>query len=398
MAEESQDGQEKTEEPSQRKLEKAREDGKVVTSKEMFVFTSLVAGLITALSIVAFGRQPLTNWGGLFMLDATTHIDSLILAHMDYALWFLIHGTIIFGLPIMIVTILTQFGVGGIIFAPKALAFKGSRINPLSGLKRMFSLKALVELGKSILKVAFLFGIGFVVIVYLMPGIIWFPNGTMANALNMMTSLIPSLIGGLLIGLFIIALLDYAWQRYDFMKQMRMSRQDQKEEFKQTDGSPEVKAKIRRMQMEASANASKQREALAQVGEATAVITNPTHFAVALKYEVGSRGAPTVLAMGRGIMAEQIIERANSAHVTVFQSPLLARALFFTSEIGGEISEALYNAVAVVLAYIYRVDQGDVAERPSIDVPRDLRFPENGQLLEEQFICRLDAVMGHWVI
>jgi flagellar biosynthetic protein FlhB len=383
MAEESQDGQEKTEEPSQRKLEKAREDGKVVTSKEMFVFTSLAAGLITALSIVAFGRQPLTSWGGLFTLDAKTHIDSLILAHMDYALWFLIQGTIIFGLPIMIVTILTQFGVGGLIFAPKAVAFKGSRINPLSGLKRMFSVKALVELGKSILKVVFLFGIGFVVIVYFMPGIVWFPNGTMANALNMMTSLIPSLIGGLLIGLFIIAVLDYAWQRYDFMKQMRMSRQDQKEEFKQTEGSPEVKAKIRRMQMEASANASKQREALSQVGEATAVITNPTHFAVALKYEVGSAGAPTVLAMGRGVMAEQIIERANSADVTVFQSPLLARALFFTSEIGGEISEALYNAVAVVLAYIYRVDQGDVAERPSVDVPRDLRFSENGQLLEE---------------
>lgn len=383
MAEESQDGQEKTEEPSQRKLEKAREDGKVVTSKEMFVFTSLAAGLITALSIVAFGRQPLTKWGGLFTLDAKTHIDSLILAHMDYALWFLIQGTIIFGLPIMIVTILTQFGVGGLIFAPKAVAFKGSRINPLSGLKRMFSVKALVELGKSILKVVFLFGIGFVVIVYFMPGIVWFPNGTMANALNMMTSLIPSLIGGLLIGLFIIAVLDFAWQRYDFMKQMRMSRQDQKEEFKQTEGSPEVKAKIRRMQMEASANASKQREALSQVGEATAVITNPTHFAVALKYEVGSAGAPTVLAMGRGVMAEQIIERANSADVTVFQSPLLARALFFTSEIGGEISEALYNAVAVVLAYIYRVDQGDVAERPSVDVPRDLRFSENGQLLEE---------------
>ena len=383
MAEESQDGQEKTEEPSQRKLEKAREDGKVVTSKEMFVFTSLAAGLITALSIVAFGRQPLTNWGGLFTLDAKTHIDSLILAHMDYAQWFLIQGTIIFGLPIMIVIILTQFSVGGLIFAPKALAFKGSRINPLSGLKRMFSVKALVELGKSILKVVFLFGIGFVVIVYFMPGIVWFPNGTMANALNMMTSLIPSLIGGLLIGLFIIAVLDFAWQRYDFMKQMRMSRQDQKEEFKQTEGSPEVKAKIRRMQMEASANASKQREALSQVGEATAVITNPTHFAVALKYEVGSAGAPTVLAMGRGVMAEQIIERANSADVTVFQSPLLARALFFTSEIGGEISEALYNAVAVVLAYIYRVDQGDVAERPSVDVPRDLRFSENGQLLEE---------------
>ncbi len=383
MAEESQDGQEKTEEPSQRKLEKAREDGKVVTSKEMFVFTSLAAGLINGLAIVAFGPQPLVSWGGLFTLDAKTHIDSLIMAHMDYALWFLIQGTVIFGLPIMLVTILTQFGVGGIIFAPKAVSFKGSRINPLSGLKRMFSLKSLVELGKSILKVVFMFGIGFVVIVYLMPGIIWFPNGTMANAVTMMTSLIPALIGGLLVGLLVIAVLDFAWQRYDFMKQMRMSRQDQKDEFKQTEGSPEVKAKIRRMQMEASANASKQREALDQVGEATAVITNPTHFAVALKYEVGSVGAPTVLAMGRGVLAEQIIERANNAEVTVFQSPLLARALFFTSEIGGEISEALYNAVAVVLAYIYRVDQGDVAGRPSVDVPRDLRFSENGQLLEE---------------
>ena len=123
MAEENQDSQEKTEEPSQRKLDKAREDGKVVTSKEMFVFTSLAAGLITGLAIMAYGNQPLMHWGGLFTLDAKTHIDALILAHMDYALWFLIQGTIIFGLPIMIVTILTQFGVGGIIFAPKALSF-----------------------------------------------------------------------------------------------------------------------------------------------------------------------------------------------------------------------------------------------------------------------------------
>ena len=222
MAEESQDGQEKTEEPSQRKLDKAREDGKVITSKEMFVFTSLAAGLINGLAIVAFGPKPLVNWGGLFTLDANTHIDSLIISHMDYALWFLIQGTVIFGLPIMLVTILTQFGVGGIIFAPKAVSFKGSRINPLSGLKRMFSIKSLVELGKSILKVVFLFGIGFVVIVYFMPGIIWFPNGTMANALDMMTSLIPALIGGLLVGLLVIAVLDFAWQRYDFLKQMRI--------------------------------------------------------------------------------------------------------------------------------------------------------------------------------
>ena len=183
--------------------------------------------------------------------------------------------------------------------------------------------------------------------------------------------------------LAIIAAIDYFWQRYTHIKQLRMSRQDLKDEFKQTEGSPEVKAKIRRMQAETATRGAQQREALDDVANATAVITNPTHFAVALKYEVGSAGAPTVLAMGRGVLAEQIIERANNAEVTVFQSPLLARALFFTSEIGGEISEALYNAVAVVLAYIYRVDQGDVAGRPSVDVPRDLRFSENGQLLEE---------------
>ncbi len=117
--------------------------------------------------------------------------------------------------------------------------------------------------------------------------------------------------------------------------------------------------------------------------EATAVITNPTHFAVALKYDVGSPGAPIILAMGRGHMAQQIIERAQQAQVTVFRSPLLARALYYTGDLGQEISERLYNAVAVVLAYIFRVDQGDQIEQPDFELPDDLKFDETGRLLGE---------------
>ena len=159
-----------------------------------------------------------------------------------------------------------------------------------------------------------------------------------------------------------------------------MTKQEVKDEHKQTDGSPEVKAKIRRMQMEKSREASKQREALENVSNATAVITNPTHFAVALKYNPGEIGAPTILAMGQGIIAKQIIERANEHQITVFRSPLLARALYFTGEIGHEISDKLYNAVAVALAYIYRIDQGENAEKPDITIPDELTFDEFGNV------------------
>ena len=194
----------------------------------------------------------------------------------------------------------------------------------------------------------------------------------------------PFLLGMLLIILAIIAMIDYFWQRHTHIQSLRMTKQEVKDEFKQTEGSPEVKAKIRRMQMETAANAGRQQAALDDVPDATAVITNPTHFAVALKYEVGSSEAPKILAMGRGNMAHQIIERANGADVTVFRSPLLARALYYTGEIGAEIAEQLYQAVAVVLAYLYRVDRGEVLAEPEVEIPESLRFTENGQPLKRE--------------
>jgi flagellar biosynthetic protein FlhB len=379
VAEENEDGQEKTEEPSQRKLDKAAEDGKVLSSKEMFVFTSVGMGLAMLLASTQLIPQILNVWGGLFVFDTATDIRSFGLGKLKHVFYLVILTTLIFGVPLLLVSLATQAAVGGINFAPKSMEFKGNRINLLSGLKRMFSTKGLVELGKAILKVASLFGIGAWVIYAHLPGIIYLTNSTLGAALGKIGNVFPLMIGAMLVALMIIAAIDYAWQRHTHIKSLKMTLKEVKDEFKQTEGSPEVKAKIRRMQMQQAAEGGRQREALDNVASATTVITNPTHFAVALKYEAGEAGAPTVVAMGKGKMAEQIIERATDAKVRVLRIPLLARALYFTSDLGAEIAEGLYNAVAIILAYVYRIDRGEVLDEPEISLPPEMRFDENGR-------------------
>jgi flagellar biosynthetic protein FlhB len=380
VAEESEDGQEKTEEPSQRKLDKAAEDGKVLTSKEMFVFTSLGMGLVLMLALGQVVPDILEMWGGLFNFDKVDDIRSFGVDRLRYGFWLVILTTLVVGIPLLIVILLTQVAVGGINFAPKSMEFKASRINLFSGLKRMFSMKGLVELAKAILKVASLFGIGALVIYSHLPTVINLTSGTLGSALGKIGDIFPILIGAMLVALLIIAAIDYAWQRHTHVQSLRMTLKELKDEFKQTEGSPEVKAKIRRMQMQQAAESGRQREALDNVPSATAVITNPTHFAVALKYEAGEAGAPTVIAMGKGKIAEQIIERAAEAKVRTLRIPLLARALYFTSNIGEEIAEGLYNAVAIILAYVYRIDRGEVLAEPEISLPPELHFDENGRV------------------
>ena len=382
MAEESQDGQEKTEDPSQRKLEKSAEDGKVLTSKEMFVFTSMFAAFVLMFVTPLFAQKVLAYWSRLFHFTRPDDLMTLTFERFYELIFSIIIAGLFVGVPMIIIVIGTQVAVGGLNFAPKAFNFKGNRLNPLQGFKRMFGTKGLMELTKSILKVVLLFAIAAVTIYALLPSVLELPSrdlgtATIASLLNF-----PFLLGMLLIILAIIAIIDYFWQRHTHIQSLRMTKQEVKDEYKQTEGSPEVKAKIRRMQMETAANAGRQQAALDDVPDATAVITNPTHFAVALKYEVGSSEAPKILAMGRGNMAHQIIERANGADVTVFRSPLLARALYYTGEIGAEIAEQLYQAVAVVLAYLYRVDRGEVLAEPEVEIPESLRFTDNGQPLK----------------
>ena len=384
MAEEN-EAQEKTEEPSQRKLDQAKEEGKVLTSKEMYVFTTLTMALLFMITISLFVKPQIIQWGKLFefdkfSLDQFISIKQFQLSKMRDAYFFILKIILVVGIPMFLTVCLTQIAVGGINFSTKAIGFKFNKLDPIKGLGKIFSIKGLVELGKAILKIVLLFGVSAYVLNLLLPGLLKIPNGSLENALNHMRFAFPQLLGSLLVALLIIATIDYFWQRYTHIKELRMSRQDQKDEFKQTEGSPEVKAKIRRMQMETAANAKKQREAVNNVSEATAVITNPTHFAIALKYVVGEGGAPKVIAMGRGKIAEEIMQKANENNITIFQSPILARALYYTSNIGEEIIEKLYTAVAIALAYIYRLDQGEDLDEPAIDIPDDLHFDEFGNV------------------
>ena len=381
MAEQSEDGQEKTEEPTAKKLEKAAEEGQVFTSKEMFVFTGII-GMFGLVYILPYYSQMLISyWSMFFDWSDIVNDKKSILDILSYALYLFVVVIIFISIPMFLIVLLTQIAVGGINFAPKAIQFKGKKINPVEGFKRMFSQKSLAELVKAILKVLLLFGLTALVIYDRLDDMIQLTERELSQAIIVMGQSFPKLLFILLVGLAIIAAIDYFWQRHIFMQGLRMTKQEIKDEFKQTEGSPEVKAKIRRKQMEASANTAKHAAALEDVQNATAVITNPTHFAVALKYEVGSKGAPTILALGKGPMAKNIIERAESAKITLFRSPLLARALFFTGEIGQEISDKLYTAVAVALAYIYKIDRGEFASEPEIIIPEDMQYNEQGELL-----------------
>ena len=382
MAEEGSDGQEKTEDPSQRKINKSLEEGKVLKSQEVNILTSLSAGLVLMFAVPGFVNQGLAVWGSFFRFESGSDLTQLAFVNVSAVLEILVIIGVVLGIPLAIVAILTQRAVSGQFnFAPKALAFKAKKMNLITGLGRMFGTKSLVELGKAILKASLLMSIAAVVLHSEAAKILQLPFRSLAQSMASISVIYPKVLGGLLLALALIAFIDFIYQRHIHTKSLKMSKQEQKDEHKQTEGSPEVKAKIRRMQMEKSANAARQTAALDDVASATAVITNPTHFAVALKYDVGSPDAPKILAMGRGHMAAQIIERANNAKVTIFQNPLLARALYFSGEIGREIPERLYQAVAVVLAYIYRVDKGEDLERPEVELPEDLRFNENGNVM-----------------
>ena len=370
--------QEKTEQPTQRRLDKAREEGKAVTSKEMFVLTSIIMMLVFMYFFSLNFNEILGTWKKLFYMMEGVREGHSPLTALKITIEKIFFFTLIVGIPVFIITIFTQAMVGGVTFSTKSIEWKNSKISPIEGFKRIFSVKGLVEMLKGILKVVFLFGAGLYILYNDTIKLTELSSGTFENALITAASFFPKLIIVLIIILLLIAILDWTYQKYNFLKSLRMNRQDLKDESKETEGSPEVKAKIRRLQYQISQKAAKQAESIENVGEASAIIVNPTHFAVALKYEVGSVGAPSVLAMGRGVIAEKIIEKGKEKKIHIFRHKLLARALYFTSDLGQEISDKLYTAVAVALAYIYKINNGEDIVEPEIEVPYDLQFNEDG--------------------
>ncbi len=376
--------QERTEKPTQRKLDKAREEGKTVTSKEMYVLSSIVLMLALFYFLASNYAQILNSWKNLFFLLETVKYGISPVAALKDASYKTLIFIVIIGIPGLVITALTQLFVGGITFSFKAVSWKNSKFNPIEWMKRTFSVKGLVELSKSILKVILLFGVGAFFLYNETSKLIQLSTETFEHAVETAASFFPLLIIFLIIVLLLIGILDWSWQKYSFIKSLRMNRQDLKDESKETEGSPEVKAKIRRLQYETVKKAVKQAESLENVSDASAIIVNPTHFAVALKYDVGEVGAPKVLAMGRGKIAEKIIEKGEEVDIFIYRHKLLARALFFTSEIGQEISDKLYTAVAIALAYIYKVNKGEDIIEPDIELPNELIFNEDGTTNEKK--------------
>ncbi|MEM1150677.1 MAG: EscU/YscU/HrcU family type III secretion system export apparatus switch protein [Pseudomonadota bacterium] len=378
---EGQDGQEKTEEPTEKRRLDARKDGQIVTSKEVFVLTSLAVGTL----LFVTGQNFLTEAGGLWasglIIEPGAALDSLMIARTgDLLLWMLVAGPGL-GLPVLLAVIAVQSGVGGLNFASKAVTFKADKIDPLQGLKRMVSMNALVELTKATLKVLLLLGAGLVAVWPMMSTFAASATVSPGTSIGLLGEALMRLLGGVLAGLALIAALDLSWQLHSNTKKLKMSRQEIKDEMKEAEGAPEQKAEQRRRQREASQRAA-ERKALGDVPSATAIITNPTHFAVALRYEPESGKAPVIVAMGKGPMAQEVIRRGRRATIKTLRVPPLSRALYFSGALGKEIPEALYAAVAIVLAHVWRLDQGMQEPLPAVTLPSGMMLDEFGRQMK----------------
>ena len=381
---ENEQAQERTEEPTQRRLEKAREDGEVLSSKEMLVFASGTSALLILGSLGFLSKGILDTWGSLFSFGYPDGLFAIKTHNSWRAFSIIVSGVAIFGIPSIIFVVLTQSIVGsGLTFNAKSFSFKVEKLNLIKGLGRIFSIRGLAELVKSIAKVVFLTGVVVSFLWYSLSRILYLNVGSLDDGIEILYRIIILFILSILIVLCIIAIGDYIWSRHSWLKKLRMSRQDLKEEFKETEGSPEVKSRIRRLQMEASRRAMQQAEAIDDVKDATVVITNPTHFAVAVKYDPEVDTVPHILAMGKDTVAKRVIEQAELHSKAIVRAPSLARALYFTGDIGGAISEKLYAAVASILAYVYQLERGVEATLQDVDVPDEMLFDETGRQVKE---------------
>lgn len=375
------DSQEKTEEPTPKKKQDAKNDGKVITSKEMFVFASMLSAIVILMAGSFAGPILSRDFANFFRFGNAETLDSLTLIRLRESLSHVFIIGLVLGIPMLLATIAMQAAMGGgLLFATANLKPKFSKLNIMKGIGRMVSAKALVELLKAVMKVTMLSVAAGVVLWQWLPTLSSTAFMGVGEQFSMLSSVSYQVLMALVLALAIIGAVDLIWQIHTMNKQLKMSRQEIKDESKQTEGSPEIKGAIRRKQMEAAQNGAARRAALDDVKDATAIITNPKHFSVALRYVPGEDDAPTVLALGEGAMAFQIRELAKEHEITILPVPPLARALYFTSRIGGEIHPGLYAAVATILAHVYHLDQEPDADMPPVDLPADFRFDEHGHV------------------
>jgi flagellar biosynthesis protein FlhB len=373
------DGAERSQEPTQKRLDEARRDGRVLTSKEMAVFAAMGAGTLVMALLPALGPWAASRWAAHLRLGPGDALEAALMPAVTQAGIEVLALSLLVAVPVALAAMLTQAAMGGgLNWSHKGYAFKPEKLNPGAGLKRMVSATALVELAKAMAKVGLLAAVVVVVVLRGLPAMLDLGRMPPGAAAGVMAQFVLQLFGGMTLMLGLIGLADLIWERHRLTQSLRMTFDEVKREHREDNGSPEMKGKLRQMQIAASRRGARERAALPDVPGASVIVTNPSHFAVALRYRSGQDDAPRIVAMGRDRMAAQVIERAKKAGVPVLRLPPLARALYFTGDIGTPIHEGLYTAVATVLAHIWRVEKGQREDLHDVDVPRDLRFDARG--------------------
>tara|TARA_R110002072_G_scaffold31735_18_gene97738 strand:- start:56379 stop:57521 length:1143 start_codon:yes stop_codon:yes gene_type:complete len=371
MAEED-SSQEKTEEPTQKKLDKAQEDGQVPRSKELNTLIVLVAG---AGGLLIFG--PLFYSVGIsvfqdnFIFQRSVLYDERQMGiHLVDAGLNVMQMTLPFFLVMLISAFLGPVLMGGAQIAPKAMAPKWSRMNPAKGIGRMFSLNALMELVKALAKFLVVAVAAVLILHFSTPSINLLGQQTMDVAAPSAAYIMIMAFFLMSLSMIIIAAVDIPFQIVEHVKKLKMTNQEVKDEMKNTEGKPEVKSRIRQLQQEMA-----QGRMMSAVPDADVVITNPSHFAVALKYDPANMSSPQLVAKGVDSVAAMIREVADANQVPIVSYPILSRALYYSTELEAYIPEGLYVAVAQILAYVFQLKQyqrgSGAAPRPlgQLDIP-----------------------------
>lgn len=376
MAEGS-DRDQKTEQPTAKKLADSAREGDVLMSRE----------LATALMMLAAAGW-IVAAGGWFVQSAGDLVRrGLTLTAADVADFAPAEALMRNGVEILLpLASLFALALGAAVAGPamlgsigwrgKALHFKGNRVNPMSGLKRMFGMQGATELGKALAKVLLLGTIGYWLVSSSLPAIMTMASTDLIAAIGLAGKAIGHAMLTLAGGLVVIALIDVPVQWFQRNKRLMMSKQEIKEEMRQSDGAPELKQAQRQRAHEILSGSARK-----AVSEATVVLTNPTHFSIALRYRPGTDAAPVVVARGRGDVALSIRELARGANVPMLEYPQLARAIYFTARAGRVIPEELFVAVATVLAFVFQLERAvaDGLSQPSVDVPPSHRFDPEGR-------------------
>ncbi len=342
----------KTEEPTEHKLQEARKKGQVMKSQEVISATLLLAITGTMIGCGSFMLGQLRDlakhvWGLVPVYDMASR-------HLFYDIVYIM-GTILLTLaPLLVVGFITAIAINlaqvQFIFSTETLKPSLSKINPIEGFKRIFGIKSLMELAKQLAKLTIVGYICYKVVSAALPELISAPTMPLTVTLGLVGTTVKSLVMKVLVGMIIIAAVDYIFQKKQFMKQMRMSMQEIKDEYKDTEGNPQIKGKMRQL-----ARQNAQGGMMQEVPKSSAVVTNPTHLAVALRYEQGTDPVPIVVAKGEDLIAQQIKLVAEDHEVPIVENVELARALFKACEVEGAVPTELYKAVAEVLAYVIKL-------------------------------------------